>query len=133
MTSLNRKAQKQRLRANLSRQATRTRKEASPWLFSHHGILIQRPKTQGHMSESIKSYFNLSYRSLCGAFFFSFVCAWFNVLLDKRAFEKPRLSGGQEEKKKSSGLSVPLPQTHPATILAKPPARWNCVCVINCT
>lgn len=70
MTSLNRKAQKQRLRENLNRQEGRRRKRECPYVFAHRGILIHRPKTRGHMNGSSKSYFNLSYCSACGFHFY---------------------------------------------------------------
>lgn len=66
MTSLNGKAQKQRLRENLNRQAGSMRKQECPYVLAHRGILIHRQKSRGHKNGSSKSYFNLSYRSACG-------------------------------------------------------------------
>lgn len=104
MTSLNRKAQKQRLRENLNRQAGRMRKQECPYVLAHRGILIHRQKTWGHMNGSSKSYFNLSYRSVCGFHLYLGggidICMEIYIVLDERAFEKSRVTGKKRIKKK---------------------------------
>lgn len=131
ITSLSRKAQKKRLRVNVSRQARQMRKLGGPQVFDHCGILIQYLKMQEHTNESIKSNFNLSYNSVSFFLFFFLALAQFCTILDKCAFEKSRLTDNR--RKKIGIFSLPSPQIFPETILVKPPAHWNCVCMINCT
>lgn len=133
ITSLSRKAQKKRLRVNVSRQARQMRKLGGPQVFAHCGILIHHLKMQEHMNESIKSNFNLSYNSV-SSFSFLFLFGTFSLLYYTRQINVHLRNPDYRITEEKIGIfSLPSPQMFPETILVKRSAHWNCVCVINCT
>lgn len=100
ITSLSRKAQKKRLRVNVSRQAGRMRTLGGPWVgsCSLRNSVSSFKSTRKKWIEVLKLF--LSNNLFVGFVFLSFLLlAWFYIIVDKCAFERVRLRGNRRRKK----------------------------------